>query len=468
MPDGHVQRIDKHKKHVLVVRNGRRFVADIEQVDADARVVGARVHFDVVHRNGVERADRVHLASGTRTNKRQRRFGDLTGAKRPGAKVKSTSSTRLGIDVTSQPLRVARAWVESVQDGRFDDATSLYAPDALLHTASQTQSGRKHIRAAIEDVIAPLVGSGNLDVRGVDQLVVVSGDSGVDCWIEVDSGAITEQWCNTEPAFAHEAEDETQISIIRSGGIDSSQEQRLRDDIQRVAKRVHIPIDQVRVKIDSPATPAHPYSVSVAMHAGALHVRSHVTAPTFEDALDTACLRLRTQLDRATDRRRRTPEQHRPDERSWRHGDRRTVSDLLPAGPTPSERELVRHKSWGPTSSSLDEALWDMDLADYDFYLFVEETTGTPAVVWRSEGSAFYQVADGRRLEQDPEVVTPVTRRALARSPSEAIHQLNETGEPFVFALAADGAAYVVYRRLDGHYGLIEQASDNGVDMEET
>lgn len=468
MPDGHIQRIDLNKKHVLVVRNGRRFVADIDEVDADARVVGARVHFDVANRDGVERADRVQLASGTRTNKRQRRFGDLTGAKRPGAKVKSTSSTRLGIDVTSQPLRVVRAWIESVQDARFDDATSLYTPEASMHTVSHTFSGRKHIRAAIEDVIAPLVGTGHLDVRGVDQLVVVSDGSGVDCWVEVDSGAITEQWCNIEPAFADDTASETPISIIRSGGIDPSQEQRLRDDIQRVAKRVHIPIDQVRVKIDSPATPAHPYSVSVAMHAGALHVRSHVTAPTFEDALDTACLRLRTQLDRATDRKRRIPQHHRPDDGSWRHGDRRTVSDLLPAGPTPNQRELVRHKSWGPTTSSLDEALWDMDLADYDFYLFVEETTSVPAVVWRSDGSAFYQVANGRPIETDHEVATHVVRRAPTCSPAQAITELNETAEPFVFALTADGTAFVVYRRLDGHYGLIEQASDKGVDKEET
>ena len=456
MPDGHIQRIDELKKQVLVVRNGRRFVAAIEDVDADARVASARVHFDIVHRDGVERAERVHLASGTRTNKRQRRFGDLTGARRPGAKIKSTSASRLGIDVTSQPLRVAGAWVLAATESRYDDATSLYAPDALVHTPTRTFAGRRQIRAALEDVITPAIDGNNVEVSGVDQLVGISGKNDFRSWLEVDAGSITEQWLDIEPALG-ESDDEFLVSIIRTGGVDASQERRLRDDIERVARRVHMPIDEVRIKIDSPATPAHPYSVSAAIHAGSIHVRSHVTAPSFEEAIDTVCIRLRRQLDRATDRRRRTPDQHRPDEDSWRHGDRRSSSELLHAGPRSADRELVRHKSWGPDLSTLDEALWDMDLADYDFYLFVEESSRKPALVWHGESGFRYQLADGRTLDVDPDIATAVETAAPTRTPAQAIAQLNESAAPFVFALSPDQQrAFVVYRRLDGHYGLIE------------
>jgi len=287
-------------------------------------------------------------------------------------------------------------------------------------------------------------------------LSISSRDGDFESWFEVDGGAITEHWHGIDPEFVETVEDDPAVSIIRTGTVDPSQEQRLRDDIDRMIAHGHTPVDEVRIKIDAPATPSHPYSVSAAVHAGKTHVRSHVTAMTFEEAVDTVCLRLRRQLTRAADRRRRRPEDHRPDADSWRHGDRRPIAEFLPLGPGPTERELVRHKSWGPESSSIDEAIWDMEQADYDFYLFVEEQTMEPAVVWRSPDGVKCQLASGELPPSAPAFAEIETRPAPVHSPRSAMDVLNESAAPFVFAISPENEAFVVYRRIDGHYGLIE------------
>ncbi|MFT7476625.1 MAG: ribosome-associated translation inhibitor RaiA, partial [Verrucomicrobiales bacterium] len=352
MPDGHLQRADESKNEAIIIRKGRRFVAAMQEVERAACVVGARVHFDIDRRDGVDRATNVRLVSGTRTNKRQRRFGDLTGAKLPGAKVKSTSSSHLGVDVTTQPKRVIDAWLEAMAESRFDDATSLYAPNGVLHTPRATKAGRKTIRATLEDEVSTLLPQGaERSIVGEDLLVHVrfhDGARSVNEWFEVYRGAILEHWHEIAPDLEDESVDGPAITIIRSGEISEAEELRLRDDLQRVAARLHGPVEEIRVKIDTPSTPSHPYSVTGAIHAGTLHVRSHVTAPSFAEAIDALSLRLRRQVERSVSRNRRPPDRHRPDGDSWRHADRPSPDEFTALGPIASSREIVRHKAWGP------------------------------------------------------------------------------------------------------------------------
>jgi ribosome-associated translation inhibitor RaiA len=460
MPDGHLQRIDERKNEAIVVRNGRRFVAAIGQVDTAARVPGARVHFDIDHSDGIDAASNVRLASGTRTNKRQRRFGDLTGAKLPGAKVKSTSTTRLGVDVTTQPKRVVAAWLEAMTESRFDDATSLYSPSASIHTSSATVAGRKAVRATLEDdVSSTFRGSAENVLSGSDQLVRLWVDDQVQAtteWFEVHRGAIVEHWHGIEPDVLEDEDDGPAITIIRSGDLTQSDELRLREDLLRVAARVHGPVEEIRVKVDTPLTPSHPFSVSAALHAGGTHVRSHVTAPTFIEAIDSVSLRLRTQVERIADRNRRPPDQHRPDGESWRHGDRPSPHELTSAGPIASSREIVRHKSWGPSTSSIDEALWDMEQADYDFFLFTEAQSGTVGLVWHDEDGLRAQLLDGGLSEAPSGYATMELRPAPTMTVEDAQRALNELNAPFVFAKSPAKDPFVLYRRYDGDYGLIE------------
>ncbi len=466
MPDGHVQRVDESKQEVLVIRNGRRFVAPLSEVESAARVPGARVHFDVDRGSGGDGAVKVRLISGTRTNKRQRRFGDLTGAKRPGAKVKSTAVSRMGVDVTTQPMRVVSAWVAALADSAFDDAVSLYAPKSLLHTSSNTVEGRKAIRSAIEELVWDSVDSeSEVEMHGFDQLIQVQFNNGaLTAWFEVDRGAIVEHWHGIDPDIDESAEDGPAISIVRSGEVDGHLEERLREDLLRIAERLHAGAEDIRIKIEAPTTPSHPFSVSATIHAGAFYVRSHVTDSSLEAAINTVALRLRRQLERALDRQRRGPDQHRPDEDSWRHGDRRRALDLIEAGPIPAEREIVRQKAWGPACSSVDEAIWDMEQADYDFYVFREDSTDQAAIVWRDGDRTLCRLAGGGHPAVAPEFGSIVEVPASALTPLEAVTELNASNDPFVFSKLESANAFVVYRRFDGHYGLIEPMTALGAE----
>ena len=459
MPDGHLQRIDEQRGEAIVVRNGRRFVASIQNVNSAARVPGARVHFDIAHNGGIDAATNVQLASGTRTNKRQRRFGDLTGAKLPGAKVKSTSSSRLGVDVTTQPRRVVSEWLNAMTDSRFDDATSLYAPNSVVHGPSSTTVGRKAIRSMMEDEVWGVLHHRKSErISGADQLVrlEVEGENHPTIeWFEVHRGAIVEHWHDIDPDRGSH-DDGPAVSIIRSGDISDRDEERLRADLLRVAERMHRPVEEIRVKVDTPTSPAHPYSVSAAIHSGDLHVRSHVTAPTFAEAIDAVSLRLRRQVERHADRSRRRPDQHRPDGDSWRHGDRPLPQDLASSGPGASEREIVRHKSWGPRLSTIDEAIWDMEQGDYDFFLFTEEDSRSVGVVWHDSEGLKAQLINGGESNAPSTYATMDPRPAQTMSIEDATSVLNELNAPFVFAMTQEGDPYVLYRRLDGHFGLIE------------
>jgi hypothetical protein len=53
------------------------------------------------------------------------------------------------------------------------------------------------------------------------------------------------------------------------------------------------------------------------------------------------------------------------------------------------------------------------------------------------------------------------TQNAPQLSAAEAIDRLNLSGQPFLlYADAATGRGRVLYRRYDGHYGLIQPADD--------
>ena len=47
---------------------------------------------------------------------------------------------------------------------------------------------------------------------------------------------------------------------------------------------------------------------------------------------------------------------------------------------------VVREKSHPATPMNLDQALYGMELVGHDFYLFVEESTRKPSVVYRRRG----------------------------------------------------------------------------------
>jgi hypothetical protein len=110
-----------------------------------------------------------------------------------------------------------------------------------------------------------------------------------------------------------------------------------------------------------------------------------------------------------------------------------------------------------------DEAVVDLELLDHDFYLFKNRETGEDNVIARADGSG-YELLEPSRTSALADASAPI-RHSTARPPHvgvEDAEQLLDLGSlPFVFFLdTASGRGMVLYRRYDGHNGLIVPAED--------
>jgi hypothetical protein len=218
----------------------------------------------------------------------------------------------------------------------------------------------------------------------------------------------------------------------------------------------HGPVLRAHVVLDWRHDPAieRPALAEVSVDVHGLLVRAKTAAPTMPEAIDALEDRLRRRLVQANDRNRTL---HRwtgiASGHEWRHGDlpRRPLAYF----PRPEEtRQVVRHKSFTSAPITVDEAAYEMDLLDHDFYLYRDAESNRPALVHRlPEGGYGVQGVD-------PDgTVTTVTYEPKPPSltDGEARARLEADGEPFVFYLDSDtGSGRVLYRRYDGHYGLIE------------
>jgi len=130
----------------------------------------------------------------------------------------------------------------------------------------------------------------------------------------------------------------------------------------------------------------------------------------------------------------------------------------VPWYPRPAEtREVVRRKTFATEPMTVDEAAWEMELLDHDFFLYTDLGSDQAALVRRlPEGGYEVQGAPG------PTAVAHATADVVLGPPppslseQEARSRLEADGETFVFYLEpGTGEGRVLYRRYDGHYGLI-------------
>jgi len=187
-------------------------------------------------------------------------------------------------------------------------------------------------------------------------------------------------------------------------------------------------------------------------------VRAHVAATTVFEAIDALEGRMREQLERLAHHQESKQLRHRDDtEREWRHG---AVPTRRPSWfPRPAdEREIVRRKTFGGGERTVDEAVIDMELLDHDFYLFTNSDTGVDNVVARAE-QGDYELLEPTPSDAAARAMAPVRSSALrpgTMTPEDAVERLNLGDEPYVYFLDPDdGRGRVLYRRYDGHYGLI-------------
>ncbi|WP_247612001.1 sigma 54 modulation/S30EA ribosomal C-terminal domain-containing protein [Actinomadura latina] len=224
-----------------------------------------------------------------------------------------------------------------------------------------------------------------------------------------------------------------------------------REKVAAAFRQAPEPVLFARVKLATAPDPAveRPAMAQANVDVNGRLVRVHAAAATMQEAIDLLPDLLRARFERVGGRRdaSRAPKAGRDAHRPARY--------VRP----PDEREIVRRKTFAADTQTPDEAAFDMDVMDYDFWLFTDVETGQDAVLYRTGTGYRMALADPEADRAGP-VAVPLTispHPAPRIGESEATERLEALGQPFLFfADAATGRGKVLYHRYDGHYGLLE------------
>jgi hypothetical protein len=236
--------------------------------------------------------------------------------------------------------------------------------------------------------------------------------------------------------------------VVVRGGVGAAQARQAEEAVRAVLARLDEPAQFVRLRLTAQAEPGGPAPVlaqaTVLVHGQAVRVQQ--AGPTVDAAVEQLCGCLRDRIEPAV----------------------RHVSEL-PGSGTPSrhppylalpqaDRVILRCKTVRPEVRTVDGAALEMGLLDHDFHLFVEAGSGQVSVLYRT--------LDGYRVLQAnprPDRVvhgTAPVRLSLCAAPrmtvTDAAHEMDGSGRSFLFFVDADsGRSHVLYRRYDGHYGML-------------
>lgn len=225
------------------------------------------------------------------------------------------------------------------------------------------------------------------------------------------------------------------------------------------------PVLFARIELTAHADPARerPAFAKAEFDVNGRLVRAHVTATAMFEAIDLLESRLRERLERAAHYEEAKQLRYRGgDEKVWRHGE---YSPPRPSYyPRPVEdREIVRHKTFAAGEMTPDEAAVDLELLDHDFFLFTNLETGADNVLSRASESEYELIEPTPTcsLEEQAATIRRSPLRPTVMTTDDARELLNLGDEPFVFFLDPGGQrGQVLYRRYDGHYGLIVPADE--------
>ena len=256
------------------------------------------------------------------------------------------------------------------------------------------------------------------------------------------------------------------VEVVAGEEIPESARVEARKKVTALVRYVNEPVLRARVRLSQSHDPAveRPVIAQGNLDVNGRLLRAQVAAATTHEAVELLENRMRRRLDRMARhweaRRGGMPE---PAPHEWRHISEPTQRPSYYPRPE-AERQVVRHKTFAPAQVSIDEAAFDMDALDYDFYLFTDAETGQDTVIYHA-GPTGYRLA---QIDPDPawipHAAVPLTvseRPAPLLTVAEAKSRLDATGLPFLFfAEPMSRRGRLLYRRYDGHYGLIQPAAD--------
>jgi ribosome-associated translation inhibitor RaiA len=212
--------------------------------------------------------------------------------------------------------------------------------------------------------------------------------------------------------------------------------------VVHVARFARRPVLHARVTLRLQRDPAleRRAVVKATLDVSGRSIRAHVAAKQLREAIDLLEERLRRNLEDAEAvRRARRHEAGLPRAGEWRHAFLPTARPEYFPRPR-EEREVIRRKTYTRPSRTPDEATRELRLLDYDFYLFTNASTDEENVARR-----------------EPDGSVALMDKAPVLLIEDAIERLDAGGERFVFFVDAQNRrGHVLYRRYDGHYGLLE------------
>lgn len=376
-------------------------------------------------------------------------------------------------DPSHSPKHVAGRWAAALASGDLDSVMNSYSPVATLHASAEVILGPGNIRRYWDGFVR-LNGAEASVSGGANGLVTLTWPSAGETGeaetsrLRIRHGKVTEQWVgDVHSSIGALAAVPIEMSV--SGTVPSSDREVVLDAIDKMLEILDEPVLHVRVRLERSSDHSRvlPVSLRASIDLKGDAVRAHVTAENTRAAAVALEHRLRERLRRRGERR--AARQHRGASSGageWRHGD--ATAARTPYFPRPvDERQVVRFKTFAPTISTVEEAMFDLDSMDYDFYLFVELDTNTDAFV--SRGNHESASGDGARVQylrgvssgegSAIEGVEVDLSRAPVLSLGAAQDRLDRGDSARIFFEDADsGRGHVLYRRYDGHYGLIVPA----------
>lgn len=251
---------------------------------------------------------------------------------------------------------------------------------------------------------------------------------------------------------------------VGGGGVTRPEEAYAREKLARLARYAPRPVTSARIRLRYEPDPARsrPAIAEATIDVDGQPVRAHVAATTAREAVDLVEARLRRRLERLGERARSTHLRHRDARRGgWRHGDPPTHRPEHYDRP-PGEREVVRRKAFVVPPETPDDAVLDLELLDHDFLLFRNDLTSEDNVVYRLPDGGYALLEPTPHPQVVEDTVHPISAGPGAVGEmrlGDATRWLDLSNEPFVFFLdPRTHRGNVVYRRYDGHYGLIAPA----------
>lgn len=270
---------------------------------------------------------------------------------------------------------------------------------------------------------------------------------------------------NAQPTPPDETDDtdDLEITFVTEGHVEDAARVRAEEVMRDLATKAPRPVIFARVKLrEEPPRPLEDrYIAQATIDVSGTLLRAQVSESSMILAINTLGNRLERRLRDL--RERRESANARPpstEEGTWRSGD-------LPSArpgyfPRPrEEREIVRRKTWAGDRISIAEALFDLHALDHRFFLFTDEVDGVDSIVYETDDAGVQlrrltgdrPPHDGREDLSIEVVESPASELAT----EEAKDRLDSSNEPFVFYKDAEtGRGTALYRRYDGHYGLIE------------